>query len=68
MLFPWFADGSAILKAIHRTAELHERTIGRAVDAVESLAQDETLAQLLELKSGGPIYVEREERRKSMEV
>jgi hypothetical protein len=32
------------------------------VDAVESLAQDETLAQLLELKSGGPIYVEREER------
>lgn len=37
-------------QAIHRTAELHERTIGRAVDAVESLAQDETLAQLLELK------------------
>eukprot|EP00435_Cladocopium_sp_Y103_P061462 s188_g23.t1 len=36
-------------QAIHKTAELHERTIGRAV---ESLAQDETLAQLLELKSG----------------
>ena len=34
-------------QAIHKTAELHERTIGRAV---ESLAQDETLAQLLELK------------------
>ncbi|CAK9058083.1 unnamed protein product [Durusdinium trenchii] len=34
-------------QAIHKTTELHERTIGRAV---ESLAQDETIAQLLELK------------------
>ncbi|CAJ1374487.1 unnamed protein product [Effrenium voratum] len=35
-------------QAINKTAELHERTIGRAVD---TLAQDDTIAQLLELKS-----------------
>eukprot|EP00439_Symbiodinium_sp_Y106_P086557 s46_g34.t1 len=35
-------------QAANTTAELHDRTIGRAV---ESLAQDETIAQLLELQS-----------------
>ena len=51
--FPYgFPCWMAPPEAIHTTAELHERTIGRAVDAVESLAQDETLQQLLELKSG----------------
>ncbi|CAE7571769.1 per1 [Symbiodinium sp. CCMP2456] len=42
-------------QAANTTAELHDRTIGRAV---ESLAQDETIAQLLELQSEKEAVIE----------